>query len=110
MRCYRRHLNFVDVVIPLNGMLEPVLPVQSYLRHSVLVSDKESGITFNDYLRQICRSVFHQGLEHLIHFLRHRQLAGTGTRLGGADVVFAGSESLHLMIDIDYSVFQIYIL
>lgn len=58
MRSDVRHLYLKNVIVSLDCVIESVFPMHGYFRHSILISEKKSGITLNHYLGKVCGSVF----------------------------------------------------
>lgn len=110
MRSDVRHLYLENVIVSLDCVIESVFPMHGYFRHSILISEKKSGITLNHYLGKVCRSVFNDCLKHLENIIRHRKFPCSGISLGRFDNVLAPGSSLQLMINVDGSIFHIYIL
>lgn len=99
-----RKLHPKNAVVSVHRILKPMLPMKCYLRHSILISEKESHITIHHNLRKIRWPVFQNCLEHSEHVLRHWKLSCTGICFRGFDVILHAANSLKLMVDIDNAV------
>ena len=77
------HLLPVDIVVPLYRMVEAVLPVHCYLRHSVLVEEQKSGVTADHLLYRRVFSVLNDSLKAVGYILGDGQFSRSGVRFGG---------------------------
>ena len=102
-----RHLYFENAVVSIDRMLESMFSMQRHLRHSILVSEKESHITIYHNLWKVCWSVLQNRLKHSVHIFRHRNLSRSGVCLRGFNVIFHIVESLKLMVDVDDAILHI---
>ena len=66
MRGYAWHLEFENLVIPIDRIFEPMFPMHSNFGHAVLIPEKETAVAVNHYLWQVIGSVLQNVLEHLI--------------------------------------------
>ena len=79
------HLHPVDIVVPLDHVVEAVFPMHGYFWVAVLVREKESSITVHHSLVLRFFPVLDDRPEALRHVLRHGQLPCPRIRLGGFD-------------------------
>ena len=78
MRRDVRHLDSVNVVVPIYHIVESMLPMHCYQRFSFLIVKEESGVTIDDFLNCRCFSIFNDGLKHCCHIIRNRDFTFPG--------------------------------
>lgn len=105
-----RHLNPVDIVIPLHSVVETMLPVHGHLRHPVLVPVQKSAITVHEFLHLRCGSIFNDCPEAVCHILCNRKFSCSGIGLGELDDVLHLGCPQKLMVDGDDVVLQVDVL
>ena len=101
------HLNPVDIVVALDHMVEPVLPVHRHFRQAVLVQKQKTAAPVDHALDPGGRPVLDDGAEALLDVGRHRELAGSGVGLGLLNHERYIRAPLELVIDIDQVVLKI---
>ena len=102
-----RHLHPVDIVVPLDHVVEAVFPMHGHFRVSVLVREKESCIPFYHPLVLRFFPVLNDRPETLRHVLRHGQLPCPRIRLGGFDDQTHIGGTLELVVDVDDLILQV---
>lgn len=96
-----QHLHPVDIVVPLDHMVEAVFPMHSHFRIAILIHEKESGIAFHHPLVLRFFPVLDDRPEALRHVLRHGQLPCPRICLGGFDDQPHIGSPLELVVDVD---------
>lgn len=61
------HLHSVNIVVPANHTIEPMLPMHCHKWISRIIIEKESGVTINHLFQLRWFSVLNNSLEHLCH-------------------------------------------
>jgi len=102
-----RHLHAVDIVVPLDHVVEAVFPMHRHQWIAVLIHKKESAVPVDQLFKPRRLPVLNNCPEALRHVLRHGQLPCSGVRLGGFDDQTHIRSSLELVVDVDDLVFQI---
>ena len=105
-----RHLDPVDIIVALDHMVEPVLPVHRHFRQAVLVKKQKTAAAVDHALDPGGRPVLNDGAEALLDVCRHRELAGSGMGLGLLDHKAHVRIALKLMIDVDQVVLKVDVL
>lgn len=91
MRSYIRHLHPVNIVLPSDHVVEPVLPGHCHQRVPVIIVEKESRIAVNYFFRLRWLPVLNDGLKHIYHILGYRNLPCSGIGLRGfKDILITG--------------------
>ena len=102
-----RHLDPVDIIVALDHMVEPVLPVHGHFRQAVLVQKQKTAAPVDHALDPGGRPVLDDGAEALLDVGRHRELAGSGVGLGLLDHERHICTPLELVINIDQVVLKV---
>lgn len=105
-----RHLHPVDIVVPLDHVVESVFPMHRHQRIAVLIREKESAVSVDHLFKSWLFPVLDNRPEALRHVLRHGQLPCPRIRLGGFDDQPHIGSPLELVVDVDDLIFQIDIL
>lgn len=72
MRCNVWHLHSsVNIVVPTNHSVEPMLPMHCHQWIAVIIVEKKSGMTINGLLHLWRLLVLHNGLKHLRNILSY---------------------------------------
>ncbi len=105
-----RHLHPVDIVVPLDHVVEAVFPMHGYQWVAVLIREKEPAVPVDHLFKPRRLPVLNNPAETLRHVLCHGQLPCPRVRLGGFnDQTHIGSP-LELVVDVDDLVLQVDIL
>ena len=80
-----RHLHLIDLVVSMNHVVEPMLPMHGYKGQVILVKEEEPGLAVHHLLDLRLGSVVDDCLEHLRHIVRDGKFPCSGMRLGGSD-------------------------
>lgn len=110
MRRYIRHLNSENIVVPLDHVVEPMLPMHRHLWKSFFIQKQESGIAIHHFFKPWFFPVLHNRLETPEHILSHGQLPRSCIRLSRFNDQPHVGCPLQLVVDIDDPVFQVNIL
>ena len=102
-----RHLHPVDIVVPLDHVVEAVFPMHRHQRVAVLIREKEAAVPVNHPFNLWRLPVLDNPAETLRHVLRHGQLPCPRIRLGGFDDQPHIGSPLELVVDVDDLVFQV---
>ena len=105
-----RHLHPVDIVVPLDHVVEAVFPMHRHQRIAVLIRKKESAVPVDHLFKPRRLPVLDNSPEALRHVLRHGQLPCPRIRLGGFDDQPHIGSPLELVVDVDDLVLQVDIL
>ena len=95
-----RHLHPVDIVVPLDHVVEAVFPMHRYQRVAVLIREKESAVPVDHLFKPRRLPVLNDRPEALRHVLRHGQLPCPRIRLGGFDDQPHIGSPLELVVDV----------
>lgn len=87
-------------------VVEAVFPVHRHFRQSFFVQEQDVAIFIHNLLNRRCFTLLQDTLEASVHFLCHRNLAGTGIDLGAFNVNRHAS-ALRLVVDVNDSVLHI---
>ena len=101
------HLDPVDIIVALDHMIEPMLPVHGHFRQAVLVQKQKTAAPVDHALDPGGRPVLDDGAEALLDVRRHRELAGSGVGLGLLNHERHIRAPLELVVDIDQVMLKI---
>ena len=101
MGCDVRHLHPVDIIVPLDHVVETVFPMHGYFRVAILVCEQESRIAIHHPLAFRFFPVLNDCPEALCHILRHGQFPCSGIRFGRFNDQSHVGSPLQLVVDID---------
>ena len=107
MRSDVRHLHPVNIIVPLDHVVETVFPMHGYFRVAVLVCEQESRIAVHHPLAFRFFPVLNDCPEALRHVLRHGQLPCPRIRFGGFDDQPHIGSPLELVVDVDDLILQV---
>lgn len=104
------HLYPVNLIIPLDHMVEPVFPVHRYQWHPILIREKETSIATHYFLKSRLLSILDDRLEAPEHIFRHGQLSCSCIGLGRFNDIFHFRCPEQLMVNVDDPFSQINVL
>ena len=102
-----RHLYFVDIIVTLDRMPEPVPPVHRHFRHPLGVQVQKACIAADHLFESWGLPVLDDPLKAPVHAFRHRDLPGPRIGLRRLDDVFHRGCPLELMVNIDDPVLHV---
>ncbi len=102
-----RHLHPVDIVVPLDHMVETVFPVHCHQRVAVLIHKKESAVPINHLFKSRRLPVLNDAPKASGNILRHGQLPRPHISLRGFNHQLHVRSLLELVVNVEDFVFQV---